>query len=152
MSSQFSLNVVPGRAARRAEISAEIAERTGIDDAMIEQLVRRFYARTTEDPLLGPIFAEHVKDWEAHIAKLCDFWSSVALLTGRYHGTPMAAHMPMPIDHASFARWLAIFTQTAHEVCPPVAATHFIERAQRIANSLELGVAAQRGEIVAPRL
>lgn len=144
------LRIVAGGPERRAQISDEIATRTGIDDAMIEKLVRTFYGRTGNDPVLGPIFAAHIDDWEAHIAKLCDFWSSVALLTGRYHGTPMSAHMPMPLGRTEFARWLEIFTQTAHEVCPPAAAAHFIERANRIANSLELGVAASRGEIIAP--
>jgi truncated hemoglobin YjbI len=99
--------------------------------------------------VLEPIFAEHIDDWEIHIAKLCDFWSSVALLTGRYHGTPMAAHLPMAVGAREFACWLAIFTETAKEVCPLEAASYFIERANRIAGSLALGVAASRGQIIA---
>jgi hemoglobin len=149
MSSHPDLKISAGPE-RRTLISDEIAQRTGIDDAMIERLVRTFYAHTAQDAVLGPIFAEHIKDWEIHIAKLCDFWSSVALLSGRYHGTPMTAHLPMPVAKGEFARWLAIFTETANEVCPPEAAAHFIERASRIAASLELGVAASRGEIIAP--
>ncbi len=134
-------------AERRALITSEIAVRTQIDDAMIEKLVRAFYARAAQDPMIGPIFAERIGDWDIHIARMCDFWSSVALLTGRYHGTPMQAHLPMPLGPAEFGRWLAIFTQTAREVCPPAAADHFLERANRIASSLELGIAAGRGQI-----
>ena len=118
---------------------------------MIEKLVRAFYGRTAQDPVLGPMFGAHIEDWEAHIAKLCDFWSSVALLTGRYHGAPMAAHMPMPLGSTELDRWIAIFAETAKDVCPPEAAAHFVERANRIARSLELGIAASRGEIIAPR-
>lgn len=134
-------------ASQRDRIIADIVERTGIDDAMIDRLVRTFYASARRDPLLGPIFERHVGDWETHFARMRAFWSSVALMSGRYHGQPMAAHMPLPIDTAHFNRWLELFAQAAHEICPPPAAVHFIERAQRIADSLELGIAAQKGEI-----
>ena len=117
--SEESLRVAPGGPERRAAITAEITARTGIDDAMIERLVRAFYGRAVEDPLIGPIFAAGIEDWEAHIARLCDFWSSVALMTGRYHGTPMQAHLPLPLDRAAFERWLMLFGQTAQAVCPP---------------------------------
>lgn len=135
-----------GTSSRQALID-DIVERTGIDDAMIETLVRTFYARVRNDPLIGPVFENRVGDWEAHLSRLCAFWSSVALASGRYHGQPMAAHMPLPIDTVHFDRWLEIFAVTAREVCPPAAAAHFLERAIRIADSLELGIAAQRGEI-----
>jgi hemoglobin len=59
----------------------------------------------------------------------------------------MAAHLPLPVDTAHFNRWLELFAAAAHEICPPAAAAHFVERAHRIADSLELGIAAQRGEI-----
>jgi hemoglobin len=46
---------------------------------------------------------------------------------------------------------LQLFAQTAREQCPAVAAQYFIERAPRIADSLELGIAARRGELRSPR-
>jgi hemoglobin len=130
---------------RRAEITAEIVARTGITESMIECLVRQFYAKVREDALLAPIFAARISDWEPHLQRMCAFWSSVALMSGHYHGTPMAKHLPLPIDASHFDRWLALFEQTAHQVCPPNAATHFIERARRIAESLELGIANRYG-------
>jgi hemoglobin len=145
------LRIVGSDPQRRAGQSAEITARTGLDEAMIERLVRRFYGRVGEDPVLGPIFDQHVDDWESHIARLCDFWSSVALMTGRYHGTPMSTHMALPLRPDLFDRWLGLFGQAARETCPEPAAQHVIERAERIANSLELGIAAQRGDIVPPR-
>ena len=42
-------------------------------------------------------------------AQMCAFWSSVALMTGRYHGTPMAKHLPLPVDAGHFDRWLELF-------------------------------------------
>ena len=101
---------------RRNLLTQEIVERTGIDEAMIEKLVRGFYARAQHDALIGPVFAEHVQDWEPHIARMCQFWSSVALMTGRYHGQPMAKHVPLPVDARHFDRWLALFEQTAREL------------------------------------
>jgi hemoglobin len=138
-------------AARRARITEEIMARTGIDEAMIERLVHRFYARVRADSLIGPIFEARVADWDHHLAKLCAFWSSVALMSGRYHGQPMQAHLPLPIAGEHFDRWLALFEETATAVCPPAAANHFVERARRIADSLEMGIATTQGRIANPR-
>jgi hemoglobin len=138
-------------ALRREAIVAEIVERTGIDEAMIERLVHAFYDRARVDPLVGPVFASRVRDWDAHLTRMCTFWSSVALMSGRYHGQPTVAHLPLAIDTEHFNRWLELFATTAREVCPPAAATHFLERAHRIAGSLELGIAARNGEIRPPR-
>jgi len=138
------LRVVAGR---REQVVADIVERTGIDDAMIDRLVRTFYDRARQDALLGPIFDGHVGDWEKHFARMSDFWSSVALTSGRYHGQPMAAHVPLPTDTPHFDRWLELFAAAAHDVCSPAAAALFIERARRIADSLELGIAAQKREV-----
>jgi hemoglobin len=140
-----------GAAERRARITRDLMEKTGIDDAMIERLVRTFYARVQADPLIGPVFAARVEDWAVHIAKLCAFWSSVALMTGRYHGQPMQAHVELPVAAEHFDRWIALFEDTAQGICPPQAAAHFIERARRIADSLELGIAGRQGRIVRPR-
>jgi hemoglobin len=133
---------------RRDEIIAAIQAETGIDEAMIERLVRGFYARVREDALIGPIFAARIADWEPHLQRMCAFWSSVALMSGRYHGAPMQKHLPLPVDARHFDRWLALFEATARDLCPPKAADHFIERARRVAESLELGIAGAHGVMV----
>ena len=130
---------------RREKITAAIKARTGIDEAMIDRLVRAFYGKVRTDELLGPIFVERIRDWEPHLQRMCAFWSSVALMSGRYHGTPMVKHLPLPVDGEHFDRWLSLFEATAREVCPPKAAQHFVERARRIAESLELGIAGHHG-------
>jgi hemoglobin len=135
-------------AERRAEITAAIQAETGIDEAMIDALVRNFYARIREDDLLAPIFNARIADWEPHLQRMCAFWSSVALLSGRYHGQPMQKHLPLPVDADHFDRWLALFEATARELCPPKAADHFIDRAHRVAESLELGVAISSGAML----
>jgi hemoglobin len=135
---------------RREQLVAGIVERTGVTEAVIAELVATFYGRVREDPLLAPAFAT-VKDWDAHLSRLCAFWSSVALMSGRYHGQPMVAHQHLQVEAGHFDRWLTLFERTATEVCSPVAAAHFIERARRIADSIEMGLATRRGEITSPR-
>ncbi len=133
---------------RQLRITADIVERTGIDDAMIDRLVRSFYGKVRADALLAPVFNARIADWEPHLRRMCEFWSSVALMTGIYHGRPMEKHLPLPVDSRHFDRWLQLFEQTAREVCPPAAAAHFIERARRIAESLEIGIAVQSGVLL----
>lgn len=136
--------------ARRNLLVQDVIERTGITEAMIAELVTRFYARVRQDTLLAPIFTR-VQNWDDHLARLKDFWSSVVLTTGRYHGQPMRAHLPLPVAGDHFDRWLDLFEMTAHEVCPPAAAAHFIEKARRIADSFEMAAATQSGCIASPR-
>ena len=133
---------------RREEITAQIVARTGITEAMIEQLVRAFYDKVRADAVLGPIFEARIRDWEPHLAQMFAFWSSVALMTGRYHGTPMVKHNRLPVDAGHFDPWLGLFEQTAREICPPQATEHFMDRARRIASSLEMGVAGTHGVIL----
>lgn len=137
---------IPETPERRAEITQSIRAATGLDETVLERLVREFYGAAREDTLLGPVFAR-VENWEAHIARICTFWSSVALMTGRYHGQPMAAHLPLPLEPAHFARWLELFEQTARSVCSPAGAEHVMLRARRIAQSLEMGIAVSQGAL-----
>ena len=119
----------------------------GVTEAMIHEQVHTFYGQVRRDPALGPIFNRIIDDWDTHLDKMCDFWSSVLLMTGRFKGSPMAAHVGIPdIRPAHFARWLHLFAQTARAVCPPPAAELFIAKSEMIAQSLQLGIAASRGE------
>lgn len=102
----------------RPEVTARLMAQTGLDEAMLRKLVHNFYDRVRKDPVLAPIFAARVTDWGPHLDRMVAFWSSVALMTGQYHGRPVPAHTPLPVDAAHFDRWLALFRQTAHELCP----------------------------------
>jgi hemoglobin len=130
------------RAERRARIVQTVVDSTGVDDAMIRDLVHAFYGRVRDDSFIGPIFARVIgADWDLHLAKMCDFWSSVMLMSGRYKGNPMVAHMRLKdVRPEHFERWLELFRQTAAEICPPEAAAAFALRADNIARSLQLGM------------
>ncbi|HKD46985.1 MAG TPA: group III truncated hemoglobin [Rhizomicrobium sp.] len=114
---------------------------SSITEEMIHDLVHGFYARVRADAALGPIFDRAIKDWDVHLAKMCDFWSSVMLTSGLYKGNPMLAHLRLKsVTPAHFERWLALFRTTAHELFAPDIARSFIGRAENIAKSLQLGM------------
>ena len=62
----------------------------------IREMVERFYGMVRADGRLGPIFEAHIDDWDAHLIKLRDFWSSMLLRTGRFTGAPMPKHIGLP--------------------------------------------------------
>jgi hemoglobin len=130
----------PQVASARPEMTAAIMGATDLDDAVLRHLVHGFYGKVRRDPVLGPVFAARITDWEPHLERMVAFWSSVALMSGRYHGRPVPAHTPLPIGAADFDRWLALFRATARETCSPAGAAHVIERAERIARSLRIAV------------
>ncbi|WFP79296.1 group III truncated hemoglobin [Mesorhizobium sp. WSM4906] len=116
--------------------------RPGVDRASIGVLVRKFYSKVRKDERLGPIFAREITgDWEPHLEKMTDFWSSVILKSGDYHGRPVPAHLKLEdVTEADFEIWLALFRETAAELFAPETAAVFVERAERIAASLKLAM------------
>ena len=84
------------------------------DEAGIARLVHAFYARARTDWLLGPVFAAAVEDWDAHLDTLVRFWCSVLLRAGSY--------------------------RAAHDVLPREQARHVFATAERIGQSLRIGL------------
>ncbi|ACI91399.1 protozoan/cyanobacterial globin family protein [Afipia carboxidovorans OM5] len=138
-------NYAPSTPERRAALTEAIRAETGIDETLIANVVDEFYTRVRADELIGPIFNTRIADWGPHLAQMRAFWGSVALMTGEYHGQPMRKHLPLPVDAEHFDRWLKLFEETVNDLCNPKAAEHFMERARRIAESLELGIAGANG-------
>ncbi|TIW47545.1 MAG: group III truncated hemoglobin, partial [Mesorhizobium sp.] len=80
-------------------------------------------------------------DWQPHLEKMTDFWCSVILKSGDYHGRPVPAHLKLKdVTEADFEIWRALFGQTAAELFAPETAAVFVDRAQRIATSLKLAM------------
>jgi hemoglobin len=124
---------------------------TEISEPAIAALVDRFYAKARRDPLIGPVFNDAIEDWDAHLRTLNAFWSSVMLTSGRYKGNPMAAHMKLPIEPPFFERWLGLWRETATELFAPDLALQFKAKANRIAESLKLGLFYRPGASAAAR-
>ena len=120
-----------------------------LDEAMVHAVVHGFYDEIRRDALLGPVFNSRIapEAWPVHLAKMCDFWSSMLLRTGRYDGRPLPPHLAIPgLGEAHFRRWLTLFRATVRRLCPPDVAALFMDRALRIAHSFRLAVAFSRGE------
>lgn len=112
-----------------------------ISEALVAELVHIFYGRIREDAVLGPIFEARLAGrWDGHLAAMVDFWSSVTMLTGRYRGKPHVAHEPLSLTPEHFQRWLGLFEKTVGDLCAGPAAALFIDRAHRIADSLQIGL------------
>ncbi|WP_428409144.1 group III truncated hemoglobin [Hyphococcus sp.] len=127
---------------RRNDIAAAAAA-MGIDEEYISTLVDTFYERVRAHPLLGPVFEEKIgDDWGPHLARMKDFWASVALNAGRYSGKPVPKHKALTDVHPwHFDIWLGLFRSTLADTAPsPEAAVYFMERAVRIAESLKLAM------------
>ena len=140
-------------ASARPQLTAGLMAQTGLNEEVLRELVHRFYGKVRQDRLLAPIFEERISDWAPHLERMVAFWSSVALMTGRYHGAPVPKHVSLPVTWSHFERWLTLFRETAIETCSPAGAAHVIERAERIARSLNMAVeGAQSASDAAPIL
>ncbi|WP_292223803.1 group III truncated hemoglobin [Mesorhizobium sp.] len=127
---------------RARPIAEQPLNHTGVDRKSVGKLVREFYAKVRSDERLGPIFAREITgDWEPHLEKMTDFWCSVILKSGDYHGRPVPAHLKLKdVTEADFEIWQGLFGQTAAELFAPEPAAVFVDRAERIATSLKLAM------------
>ncbi|MGD9945321.1 MAG: group III truncated hemoglobin [Burkholderiaceae bacterium] len=106
----------------------------------IRQMVGDFYAKVRRDEQLGPIFNSRIDDWDHHLAKLSDFWSSLLRGTTRFSGSPMTKHIALPdLSAALFERWLQLFHETTQTLPNREMAERADMMARRIARSLWLG-------------
>jgi hemoglobin len=129
------------RERKRAE-----AEAMGIDDAFVSRFVESFYGRIRTDDLLGPIFAERISDWPAHLDRMNRFWRSILHNSGEFSGNPMAKHVAIDgLGEQHFAHWLDLFYATLRALEQDPGATREVgARARMIADSLLTGIAMKR--------
>lgn len=106
----------------------------------ISRMVYTFYDRIRDDSVLGPVFNRHIDDWDTHLVKMVDFWSSLLRRTGRFEGAPMPRHIALPdLDAELFRRWLALFAESLADHPNQAMAAQAQEMAGRIAQRLWLG-------------
>jgi hemoglobin len=105
-----------------------------------ERLVRAFYGRALEDPIIGFIFTDVARlDLEAHVPRITSFWETILLGARSYGGgafRPHAAvHMRVPLRRAHFERWLALWFDTVDELFAGERAELAKAHAQRVATA-----------------
>ena len=113
---------------------------TQITEDAIQDMVHKFYTKVRQDDTLGPIFNNAIgQKWDAHLERLCAFWSTVLLTSKSYYGDPFRAHlMVQGIQPEHFARWLALFEQTLKEVFIEELVIDIITRAKRMAERMKI--------------
>ncbi|MES1979408.1 MAG: group III truncated hemoglobin [Pseudomonadota bacterium] len=120
-------------------------------EAEVYTLVHAFYANVRQDEVLGPIFNAHVNDWNLHLAKLVDFWSSILRRSGRFSGAPMPRHAALPgLSAALFQRWLRLFRENAAAQSNQAMSGLACATAERIAQSLWMGYQISRDPDAVP--
>ena len=86
-----------------------------------ERLVRTFYGRALNDPIIGFLFTDVARlDLEAHVPRITSFWETILLGAQTYGGgafRPHAAlHMKAPLRRAHFDQWLNLWKTTVDEL------------------------------------
>jgi hemoglobin len=105
-----------------------------------ERLVRAFYSRALEDPIIGFLFTDVARlDLEAHVPVITSFWETVLLGVPTYRGgafRPHAElHMQVPLRRAHFDRWLVLWRETVDSLFAGERASLAKSHAERVARA-----------------
>ena len=86
--------------------------------ADVNFLVHQFYAKIRADEEIGSYFNTMIKDWDAHLEKLTDFWETNLFGVKKYKGNPLEVHNEVDshfegkITSNEFGIWLNYWFQT----------------------------------------
>lgn len=116
-----------------------LANTLSITQEEIRNIVFKFYEKVRNDAILGPIFEREMSEnWDQHLEKMCNFWTTVMLGNPLYHGNPLEVHRRVAgLNREHFEHWLLLFHQTLKEVCPSNAHIEaFSQKANKMARVL----------------
>jgi hemoglobin len=112
-----------------------------------ERLVRAFYGRALEDPIIGFIFTDVAQlDFEDHVPVVTAFWETLLLGArtydrGAFH--PHAAlHARVELREGHFERWLSLWYRTVDELFAGPRAELAKAHAFRLANAFRMRLTA----------
>jgi hemoglobin len=75
----------------------------------ILKLIKPFYADVRQHALLGPIFNAQIKNWDAHLANITEFWTVQTGGESRYRGGFARVHLRLGLQPEHFQNWLALW-------------------------------------------
>ena len=130
-------------------LSSELPALPLPSEPQIKELVDLFYSRVRTDALLGPVFAAAIGDnWDDHLVRMVDFWSTVVLASRRYKGNPMLVHLALPrLSRDHFERWLEYWRAAAAELLGEVQAGIFVRKAEFMAERLLFAIDNHHGPL-----
>jgi truncated hemoglobin YjbI len=131
--------LVPDRAFPDSDQASHLGPITITEDEL-DALVREFYGHARVDPLIGPVFARAIRDWEGHYKMVQNFWSRTMLGTARYSGNPFGPHRDLNLTPQHFERWIDVFTAAARKVLQPSAAERAIAKVQHMSVCFQAGL------------
>lgn len=107
-----------------------------------ERLVRAFYGRALEDPIIGWLFVDVAKlDLEEHVPVIASFWETILLGAQSYSGgafRPHAAlHAKARLRAGHFERWLVLWRTTVDELFAGQRAELAKAHAARVARAFQ---------------
>lgn len=109
-------------------------------------LVQAFYGDVRSDPLLGPVFEKALAErWEPHVARMVEFWSTVALGSKSFTGNVFGKHMALDgVTPAHFTQWVRLWKNHTERLFEPKVAQDLQTTAHGIARRLYLGYFGRR--------
>ena len=131
------------------EITTDIAT-----EQDVENLVKHFYTKVLQDPIIGFIFTDVAKiDLEAHLPKIAAFWKQLILPRlprGQryYRGRTFEIHQSLNqhciLNEHHFERWVLLFKRSVDEMFAGERAELIKFRAGAIAESMHKGLNHQQ--------
>ncbi|MGK0441585.1 MAG: hemoglobin [Pseudohongiellaceae bacterium] len=116
----------------------------------VEQLIKHFYVKVLNDPLISFIFTDIAKiDLEAHLPKIASFWKQLILPQlphGQryYRGRTFEIHQGLnrqcTLNEHHFQRWVLLFSQTVDDYFSGPRASLIKQKASAIAASMHKGL------------
>lgn len=106
----------------------------------VERLVRAFYSRAMDDPMIGYLFTDVAQlDLEAHVPEITSFWETILLGAQSYRGGAFRPHAELhrksPLRSGHFERWLVIWTSTVDALFDGPRAGYAKHHATRVARA-----------------
>ena len=109
-------------------------------------LVSSFYVKVRKDVVLGPFFNDVIKDWDAHLENLTDFWQASLFLKTKYMGDPLKAHVKVDMENNNsiterhFGLWLNLWFETVNELFEGDYAENAKSKARKMSTFLYLKI------------
>jgi len=110
----------------------------------IEQVVRNFYRKLTNDQTMYPFFREIIekKQLEHHLTIIVDFWEDLLFHSCKYKNNPMEKHLDfhqqMSFTKDHFVLWLAYLSEIIDYFFKGEVAENMKARANSIATVMQL--------------
>lgn len=102
----------------------------------ILNLLKPFYADVRQHAVIGPIFAAHITDWNAHLAKITEFWALQTGGSSAYRGGFAGAHLALGLRPDHFQHWLGLWELNSARQLPPREAAEMITLAHEFGRRL----------------